>query len=220
METKNPNVLFSFYTFGNWVFIFCWFSRWICLGFCQGHGCFYKRLPVSKFWIFGLEEKAPKTNTWVEILALCFPSWDSGTLAFCNMQRLFLHVVYYIALDWSPPLNQISCKCSLWQMCRLEILIWPKAHLDHRIAGQSAVIAGHPWTIGFFHLVTLQSRPDSTMVSPVPCHFPALPDLLLLPVHLDHLHGLPNLSIYTHPAGDDQVLLFLTMCISRSASVH
>lgn len=107
MESKNPNVLFSFYTFGNWVFIFCWFSRWIWSGVCQRQGCFFRRLPVSKFWVFGLEEKAPKTNTWVEILALCFPSWNSGTLALCNMQRLFLHVAYYIALDWSPLLKSV-----------------------------------------------------------------------------------------------------------------
>jgi hypothetical protein len=68
--------------------------------------------------------------------------------------------------------------------------------------------------------LTQQSRPDSTMVSPVPSHFPALLYLLLLPVHLDHLRGLLNLFIFAHPAGDDQVLLFLTICISRSTSVH
>jgi hypothetical protein len=68
--------------------------------------------------------------------------------------------------------------------------------------------------------LTLQSRPDSTMVSPVPCHFPVPLDLLLLPVHLDPLRGLPNLSKYAHAAGDDQVLLFLTICVSRSTSVH
>jgi hypothetical protein len=59
------------------------------------------------------------------------------------MQRLFLLVVYYIALDWSPPLNQISCECSLCQMCRLEILIWPKAHLNHQ---NCWAICHHCWS--------------------------------------------------------------------------